>query len=70
MLLIKRHIQLTLHAAINSASVDDSATVGWNLVWYAIVLPASWMQIPLNKHLVLTHVAQSELPYATAVIAL
>ncbi len=70
MLLTKRHIQPMSHAVINSASVDDSGTVGWNLVLYAIVPPASWMQIPLSERCILTLVAQSELPYATAVVAL
>ncbi len=69
MLLTKRRIRSTSHAVINSASVDDSTTVGWNLVLYAIVPPASWMQIPLNECHVLMHVAQSESPYATAVVA-
>ena len=32
MLLMKRHILPTSHAAMNSASVEERATVGWNLV--------------------------------------
>ena len=69
MLRTNKHIRPTSQAAMNSASVEDSATVGWNLVLYAIVPPASWMQIPLNDLRVLTHVAQSESPYATAMLA-
>jgi hypothetical protein len=45
---------------MNSASVDDPATVGWNLHLYAIVPPARRMQMPLKDRRVLTHVAQSE----------
>ena len=29
---IKRHMQPTLQAAMNSAFVDDRATVGWNFI--------------------------------------
>jgi hypothetical protein len=39
------------------ASVDDSATVGWNLVLYAIVPLATWMQMPLKERLVFMQVA-------------
>ena len=69
MLRTNKHIRLTLHAAMNSASVEDSATVGWNFVLYGIVPPASWIHIPLKDRRVLTHVAQSESPYATALDA-
>ncbi len=40
MLRTKRHIQLTSVAAMNSALVDERATVGWNFVLNVIVLPA------------------------------
>ena len=40
MLRTKKHIQLTSVAAMNSALVDERATVGWNFVLNAIVLPA------------------------------
>ena len=58
------------YAAINSASVDELATVGWNLHLYAIVPPARRMQMPLNDRLVLTQEAQSESEYACAMLAL
>ena len=66
MLRIKRHIRPTLHTAMKSASVDDSATVGWNLVLYAITPPVRKMHTPVNDRLVLTNVAKSESAYATA----
>ena len=69
MLRTNKHMRPTSQAAMNSASVDERATVGWNLVLYAIVPPASWIHIPLNERLVLTHVAQSESPYAIAIVA-
>ncbi len=66
----KRHIPPTSTAAMNSASVNERATVDWNLVLYPTVPPASWIQIPLKEHRVLTQVAQPESPYATAVVDL
>ena len=63
---IKRHIRPALHTAINSASVDERANVGWNLVLYATTPPASSMHTPVNDRRVLVHVAQSESAYATA----
>ncbi len=65
---MKSDIRPTSQAAMNSASVEESTTVGWNLVLYAIVPPASWMHIPLNERRVLTQVTQSESPYATAMV--
>ena len=70
MLWIKRHIRPTSHTAMNSASVDDSATVGWNLVLYAITPPVRKMHTPVNDRRVLRHVAQSESAYATAIYGL
>jgi hypothetical protein len=49
---------------MNSASVDDPATVGWNLHLYAIVPLASRITVPPNDRLVFTQVAQSESAYA------
>ncbi len=69
MLHINKHIRPTSLAAMNSASVEESATVGWNFVLYAIVPPASWMQIPLKERRVLIQEAQSESPYAMAMFA-
>jgi hypothetical protein len=69
MLQINRDIRPRSMAAMNSASVVERAIEGWNLVVYAMVLPAIWIHIPLNEHHVLTHVAQSESPYTTAVEA-
>ena len=70
MLRTNKHIRPTSHAAMNSASVEDRATVGWNFVLYAMVPPVSRIHIPLKERRILTHVAQSESPYATAVDAL
>ena len=70
MLLIMRHIRPKSHVAMNSASVDDSATVGWNFVLYAITTPVRKMHTPVNDLRVLTHVAQSESAYATAMFGL
>jgi hypothetical protein len=55
---------------MNSASVDDSATVGWNLVLYAMTPPVRKMHTPVNYRRVLMHVAQSESVYATAMFGL
>jgi hypothetical protein len=38
---MKRSILPASHAAMNSASVDDNATVGWSFVLYAMVPPAN-----------------------------
>ncbi len=59
---MKRDMRPTSQAAINSASVTERAIVGWNLVFYAMVPPVSWMQISLKEQRVLTQVAQSKLP--------
>ncbi len=55
--------------AMNLASVLEPATVGWNRHLYAIVPPASQIQMPPNERLILGHVAQSELAYACAMRA-
>ena len=60
MLRMNRHIRPTLHAAMNSASVDDRATVGRNLALYAMTPPARKIHAPVNDGRVLTQVAQSE----------
>ncbi len=49
---------------MNSASVGNPTTVGWNFDLYAIVPPASLIHVPLNDQWVLTHVAQSKSAYA------
>jgi hypothetical protein len=54
---------------MSSASVVDPATVGWNVVFQAIVLPASRMTVPPNEWPVLTQEAQPELVYAWAIEA-
>jgi hypothetical protein len=66
---IKSHIRPTSQAAINSALVDERATIGWNFVLYAMVPPVSCIQIPLNDRRVLTQDSQSESPYMTAMLA-
>ncbi len=60
MLQIKRIILPESYAAINSASVVDPATVGWNLVLYVIVPPARRIAVPPKDCHVSTHDAQSE----------
>jgi hypothetical protein len=45
---------------MNLATVDDSASVGYNFVLKAMVPPAKCMQIPVKDWQVLTHVAQTE----------
>jgi hypothetical protein len=45
---------------MNSASVEDCATVGWSLDLYAIVPPASHTHTPVKDQCVLGHVAQLE----------
>ncbi len=52
-----------------SASVEDPATVGWNLHLYAMVPPESRTHKPPKDRRVLMHVAQSESAYAWAVVA-
>ncbi len=64
----KDHLPVS-HAAINSASVEVPAKVGWNLHLYAMVPPANRIQSPPNDRRVLTHVAQSESAYACAIDA-
>ncbi len=56
----KRIIFPVSHAAINSASVEDPATVGWNLHLYAMVPPVSRTHTPPKERHVFTHVAQSK----------
>ena len=70
MLRINRHIRPTSHAAMNSASVDERATVGWNFVLYAMTPPARKIHTPVNERRVLVHVAQSKSAYATAMFGL
>ena len=48
------------HAAINSASVDESATVGCNLILYAIGPPAIFASTPDSDRRIFKHAAQSE----------
>ena len=45
------------YAAINLASVEDPATVGWNFVLYTMIPPTSQMTAPPNEWQVLTQVA-------------
>jgi hypothetical protein len=60
MLRRNKNIFAASHAAINSASVDESATVGCNLVLYAMGQPAIFAPIPDRERLVFKHAAQSE----------
>ena len=50
-------------APINSASVEDCATVSCSFVLYAIVPPAKCRHTPVREWHVLGQVAQSELTY-------
>ncbi len=69
MLCMYRIIFPVLHAAMNLASVLEPATVGWKRHMYAIIPPASRMQMPPKEHWVLWQVAQSELAKACAIRA-
>ena len=64
---MNKHILPTSHASMNSASVEERATVGWNLVLKAMTPPNKKIQTPVKERRVLIHVAQSESAYATAV---
>ena len=57
------------YAAMNSASVEEPAIVGWNLHLYAIVPPAKRKQAPPKEPWVLGQVAQSESAYACSMLA-
>ena len=70
MLRINRHIRPTSHAAMNLASVNERATVGWNFVLYATTPPDRKMHTPVNDQQVLVQVDQSESAYATATFGL
>ena len=50
-------------ASINSASVDDMATVGCNIALYPTTPPANTNAAPPMERLVLGHVAHSESVY-------
>jgi hypothetical protein len=52
---------------MNSASVLDPATVGWERHLYAMVPPARQTHTPPKEHRVLGQVAQSELAYVWAI---
>ena len=47
-------------AAVNSASVDNSATVAWHLDLYAITPPAIMCAIPVTERLCALSLPQSE----------
>jgi hypothetical protein len=60
MLLTNKIIFPASQAAMNSASVDDNAMVGWRFVLYAMVHPASLTVMPVIDRRVFVQVAQSE----------